>query len=185
MNMNRTLKECRAKGDTCPTLSSKINSQQRATNRLINNSQWSVTAVMMVHLDSQCWLTELNSKPWKIIKRQEKLVLKKVQGRLKNADYLSRLANLFYKLLKAIIRHLTSNSRIYQRSRSMATKNNLTTKGLMKRSETQPFLKRKKPQSRRMLMHLGVVNNTTIRSRVVIVSTTSRCHQEGNSRPLA
>jgi len=39
----------------------------------------------------------------------------------------------------------------------MATKNNLTTKDLMKRLGTQPSLKRKRLQSQKMLMYLEVV----------------------------
>ncbi len=85
----------------------------------------------------------------------------------------------------AIIRPLTSNNRIYQKSRSMATKNNLTTKDLMKRLETQPSLKRKRLQNQKMLMYLEVVNSKMIRRREGIVSTTSRSRPEEISRRLA
>lgn len=186
MNTNRILKECRARADTCQTHSSKISSHRKATSKSINNSQWRVTAAeMMGLLGSLFWLIEPNSKPWKIIRPLEKVGIKKVQGRLKSVDCHSPQANLFYKHWMAIIRPLTSNNRIYQKSRSMAIKNNLTIKDLMRRLGTQPSSKRKRLQSQKMLMHLEVANNTMIRSHVVIVSTTSRCRREEISRRLA
>jgi hypothetical protein len=187
MNTNRILKECRARGDTCPTRSSKISSHRKATSKSINNSRWRVitAAGMMALLDYLCWLIELNSKPWKIIRPLAKVGIKKVQGRLKSVDCHNPQANLFYKHWMAIIRPLTSNNRIYQKSRSMAIKNNLTIKDLMRKLGTQPSSKRKRLQSQKMLMHLEVVNNTMIRSHVVIVSTISQCRQEEISRQLA
>ena len=85
----------------------------------------------------------------------------------------------------AIIRPLTSNNRIYLKSRSMGTKNNLTTKDLTKRLGTQPSLKRKRLQSQKMLMYLEVVNSKMIKRLEGIVSTTSQSHREEISRRLA
>lgn len=141
---------------------------------------------MMARLGYLCSPTELNNKPWKIIKRLAKVELKKVQDRLRNAVFLSHLANPFFRHWMVIIRHLTSSNRIFLKSRSTATKNNnSTTKDLMRKWATQPSLKRRKRQSLKMLMHLGVVNRTTTRSHEVIVSTTNPCPQGVTSQPLA
>ena len=186
MSTSRTSRECRARADTCRTHNSKTNSHRRATNRSINSSRCSATpGATMAPRGCPCSPIELNSKPWKIIKRLGKAGLKKVRGRLRKEVFRSHRANPFCRLWMATIRRLTSNSRIFLKSRSMGTKNNLITKDHTRRWATQPSLKRKRQPSLKMLMPLGVDNRTTRRNLAVIVSNTSQCLLGESSRPLA